>query len=158
MKISGYLLLAVLLLAPGLQAETLGIPKIEEQKMSLTCTNTAAQEMMVNRLMTLTGTSFDGTIRLAWADEACSYAARQLRLTLIAKGIRPERILLSQRRAGNPVNAITDVEVSIRHIVMRLPECDYAAQSYRFNNNASLGCAVNNTRSSAIINLNDFLF
>ncbi|OON42167.1 hypothetical protein BTJ39_03185 [Izhakiella australiensis] len=126
--------------------------------MSLTHTGPVAQEIMVNQVMHLIGTKFEGSIRLSWADDNYSDAAHQFRSALIQKGIAPERILLMRKSGGYQRQAVTGIEVWIRRIVMRLPECDYASQRYHFNNNESLGCALNNTRNSAIIDLNNYFF
>lgn len=126
--------------------------------MSLTHTGPVAQEMMVNQILHLLGNKFDGSVRLSWADDRYADSARWLRMMLIKKGIAPDRILLTRKSGGYQNNAVTGVDIWIRRIVMRLPECDYSAQNYRFNNNEAQGCALNNTRNSAIVDLNDYFF
>lgn len=157
MKINGYLFLTMFVLSPCLAAETWGIPRFEERKLSLTNTGPVAQEIIVNQVMNQPGNKFDGVIRLLWADDRYSDSARQLRQMLIQKGISPERIILKRKSGGYQNNAVTGVEVWVRRIVMRLPECEYSSQNYRFNKNEIQGCALNNTRNSAVVILNDYL-
>lgn len=126
--------------------------------MTLKNTGPVALEIMLNEIISMVGNNFDGTIRLVWADDSFSDSARILRSELIRKGIAPERVLLTPRSGGYKNNAVTGVEVWLRQVVMRLPECDYASQSYRFNNSDTQGCALNNARHSSIINLNDYFF
>ncbi|MRT58053.1 hypothetical protein GJV11_18230 [Enterobacteriaceae bacterium RIT693] len=158
MKSSGCVLLLTLFLAPCLQAETWGDPRIEERDMTLTNTGPIALEIMVNKIIGQSINKFDGNIRLGWADDNYSETARQLRSALIKKGIAPERVLLTRKSGGYKNNALVGIEIRIRHIVMRLPECDYLSQNYRFNNNETHGCALNNTRNSTMVNLNDYFF
>ncbi|VYU44807.1 hypothetical protein [Metakosakonia massiliensis] len=158
MKGRVWILLTMLLLTPCSQAETWGLPKVDEKQMTLKNTGPVALEIMVNQIINQAGDNFSGTIRLVWADDTFSETARLLRSALIGKGIAPERVLLTPKSGGYKSNAVTGIEVWIRQIVMRMPECDYAAQNYRFRDNETQGCALNNARNSSIINLNDYVF
>jgi hypothetical protein len=158
MKIKCLALLIVLMVIPLSKAETWGIPKIEEKQMTLKNTGKIALEIMINEIIKIVDSKFDGTIRLVWADDTFSDSARLLRSELINKGIAPERVILTPRSGGYKNNAVTGLEIWMRQIVIRLPECDYASQNYHFNNSGTQNCALNNARNSSIINLNDYFF
>lgn len=159
MKSKCFALLLMSALIPRSEAETWGVPKVEEKQMTLKNTGPVALEIMVNEIISKAGNKFDGTIRLVWADDTFSDSARLLRSALINNGgIAPERVLLAPRSGGYKNNAVTGVEIWMRQVVMRLPECDYASQNYRFDNRDTQGCALNNARNSSIINLSDYFF
>ncbi|GEE33692.1 ISSfl4 transposase OrfC [Escherichia coli O145:H28] len=69
----------------------------------------------------------------------------------IEGGIAPEKVLLDHASGGFS-STTNGIKILIQEIVMKLPECNYRAQGYRFDYHDEMGCAINNTRSSSIIN------
>ncbi|POD97227.1 hypothetical protein BV924_00065 [Pectobacterium odoriferum] len=156
MKALYCLLFTVIAMMSTAHADSRGIPRVNEHKLQLNETGQIALEVMAGQVMAQTGKGFSDIIRLVWADGRFASSAKTLRSMLIGKGISPERILLIQESGGYQREAVSGLNIWIRQVVLRLPECNYAAQNYRFNYRDELGCAVNNTRSSIIINPNKF--
>lgn len=158
MKTLCCLLLAVVALASAAHAESWRMPRVDERQLQLSDTGQVALEIMAGQILSLTGPRFSGSIRLVWVDDGFAGSARMLRSMLISKGIAPERVVLAPESGGYQRQAVSGLEIRIRQIVLRLPDCHYAEQNYRFDYRDDLGCALNNTRSAIISNPNKFYF
>ncbi|EKJ4582473.1 hypothetical protein PG216_003643 [Escherichia coli] len=132
-------------------AETYGLPELREQQFSLTDTGQIAAEIITGDILSKVDKNISGSIKLSWSDEQYAPAAKHLRDMLIEGGIAPEKVLLDHASGGFSSTA-NGIKILIQEIVMKLPECNYRAQGYRFDYHDEMGCAINNTRSSSIIN------
>ncbi|QHM73462.1 hypothetical protein [Mixta intestinalis] len=133
------------------QAETYGLPKINEQQLVLNDQGQIALEIMAGKIISQTRPDFSGYVRLIWTGDNWSSTAKQLRNMLISKGLSPERVMLSQESGGYRSQNVMGVQVLIQRFTLRLPECTYAMQNYRFRLRDEQGCALNNTLNSSII-------
>lgn len=134
------------------RAETYGLPQIHEQQFSLTDTGQIATEVLSGEILAKVDSHFTGTIKLSWADDEFVSTAQELRSMLIEGGIAPNRILVEHASGGFTSSAVSGIKVNIQEIIMRLPECNYRSQGYSFDYHDEMGCGINNTRSSSIIN------
>ncbi|MTH45574.1 hypothetical protein [Intestinirhabdus alba] len=152
-------LLCVMLFIPGLcRAETYGQPEIREQQFTLNDPGKIETEVLVGELLSKVNANFTGTIKIYWANDEFSDISKILRQRLITGGVAPERIQIEYASGGFTNNAVNGIKVIIQEIILRLPECSYRAQRYNFDYHDEMGCAINNTRSSSIINPYHFNF
>ncbi|MCG3100538.1 hypothetical protein MAQ58_13890 [Enterobacter sp. DRP3] len=152
MKMLSALFCLTLVLPCMSQAETYGLPQIHEQQFSLTDTGQIATEVISGEILSKVDSHFTGTIKLSWADDEYASTAQELRSMLIEGGVAPDRILVEHASGGFTSNAVSGIKIIIQEIIMRLPECNYRSQGYSFDYHDEMGCAINNTRSSSIIN------
>lgn len=151
-EVVGALFCLTLMLPFMSQAETYGLPEIHEQQLALTDTGQIATEVIAGEILSKVNTHFTGTIKLSWAEDVYASSAQALREKLIEGGIAPDRILIEHASGGFTSSAVSGIKILIQEIKMRLPECNYHAQGYSFDYHDEMGCAINNTRSSSIIN------
>ena len=78
---------------------------------------------------------------------------KHLRDMLIEEGIAPEKVLLDHASGGFS-STTNGIKILIQRNCHRgnYLICNYRAQGYRFDYHDEMGCAINNTRSSSIIN------
>lgn len=158
MKTFCCLLLTVMAWASAAHAESWRMPRLDERQLQLSDTGQVSLEIMAGQILALSGKRFSGSIQLVWVDDRFTDSAKTLRSMLIAKGIAPERILLIPESGGYQQQAVRGLEIWIRQVVLRLPDCNYTTQNYRFDMRDELGCALNNTRSATMSNPNKFYF
>lgn len=134
------------------------LPHITEQFVSVTESSEAAREAALRTVLNITGESFNGQIRLLWSDPMFTQVAEALRQRLIARGLSPERIKLQRERSVFRAQPLAGIEIQIERIQLRLPECTYATQNWRFDASDDPGCALNNALSSSLVNPEKYFF
>ena len=134
------------------------LPHISEQFVSVFESSETAREAALNNVLDITGDNFNGQIRLLWSDPAFTQEAEILRQRLIARGLSPERIRLQLERGIFRSQPLAGIEIQIERIQLRLPECTYATQNWRFDASDHPGCALNNALSSSLVNPEKYFF
>ena len=134
------------------------LPHISEQSVSVFESSETAREAALNNVLNIIGDGFTGKIRLRWSDPAFTQAAQTLRQRLIARGLSPERIRLQLERGVFRAQPLAGIEIEIARIQLRLPECTYATQNWRFEASDDPGCALNNALSSSLVNPEKYFF
>jgi len=140
------------------QLEKHGSPQITEHVITLTANDQIAKEIAVGKIISQASGGFNGYIRLEWFDDDFSNTAKQVRQDLIAKGITPERITLSYQGGGYRTQEASGIQVHIQKITLRLPECRYMTQNYKFDLYDDTGCAINNNLASSLVSPYKYYF
>ncbi|WP_367299056.1 hypothetical protein [Hafnia alvei] len=140
------------------QLEKHGSPQITEQVIALTSSDQISKEIAVGKIINQASGGFNGYIRLEWFDDDFSTTAKQVRQDLITKGITPERISLAYQGGGYRTQEASGIQVHIQKITLRLPECRYMTQNYKFDLYDDTGCAINNNLASSLVSPYKYYF
>lgn len=156
----GALLFMIMASFPGWasQLEKHGSPQITEQIIALTASDQISKEIAIGKIINQASGGFNGYIRLEWFDDDFSATAKQVRQDLITKGITPERITLSYQGGGYRTQETSGIQVHIQKIILRLPECRYMTQNYKFDLYDDTGCAINNNLASSLVSPYKYYF
>lgn len=138
--------------------EKQGSSQISEQVIQITSHDQVSTEIGIGKIMNQAGGGFNGYIRLEWFDDDFSVMAKQIRHSLIIKGIAPERITLAYAGRSYRAKQVSGIQVHVQKIILQLPECRYLAQDYKFSLYDDTGCALNNNLSSVLVNPYKYYF
>ncbi|MGQ8774473.1 hypothetical protein ACUTQ5_08595 [Serratia sp. NA_112.1] len=128
------------------------------EQFNIDSTDVIAREVMVGKIMARISRDFNGNIKLTWTNDRFAESAKLLRNALIEQGVAPHRILLDRDAGGYRARGSSGIQITVQRVILRLPECDDKNQNYHFDTHATLGCAVNNTRSISLVSPFQYYF
>jgi len=143
------LLIPCLLLAPATSRAQEALSAVTT--LTLASTDTISREVATGKILALAGQHFDGEIALIWNNDGFNTSAQNLRSALIAQGVAPDRITLTHEAGGFSNRNDGGIRIVIQRLRPRLSECTDKQQNYRFNDRTEQGCALNNSRSRALV-------
>lgn len=127
-------------------------PQLGTQRFTLSSLDTVSREVMVGNVLSELPENFNGEIRIVWTNARYAESVRAIRTALIERGVAPHHIKLSHDVGGYRETGSDGVEVYLTQIFLRVSECEYRSGNYHFDNYADPGCAMNTTRSRALVN------
>ncbi len=128
------------------------------EQFNIDSTDVISREVIVGRIMVRISRDFNGEIRLTWTNDRFAESAKLLRNGLIEQGVAPHRILLDRDAGGYRARGSNGIQITVQRVILRLPECDDKNLNYHFDTHATLGCAVNNTRSISLVSPFQYYF
>jgi hypothetical protein len=121
------------------------------EQFNIDSTDVISREVTVGKIMARISRDFNGEITLTWTNDRFAESAKLLRNALIDQGVAPHRILLDRDAGGYRARGSSGIQITVQRVILRLPECDDKDLNYHFDTHATLGCAVNNTRSISLV-------
>ncbi|GKX56533.1 hypothetical protein SOASR030_26450 [Leminorella grimontii] len=132
--------------------------EIETQTFSLEGNNSIDREILVGKVLGAVRDDRGSRVRIAWSKREAKDEADAVRQALIVSGVAPYTVTILQEKGGFSLSERASLTVTVERVRLRERNCRYNAQNYRYRDNDSLGCALNNSLRKSLVNPMEFIF